>query len=358
MIAMGCARILMKPGTSIGAAMVVEHGGGVTDKAAPKFQAAYAAMGRALAETNGHPPAVAEAMVLTDMTLYVVPVEDGFRFCNDADFLALTAVEKGKSEVVKARGKILVLTADECARYGLAIIVNRQDLAGVLGITNRQQETYLVGKWRAAVASAGRARQGFLEAQQVASDVQAQRTAIAEYLNRVDSSLNRDYFTTAANMLDTLAGKCVMLQTVAGTSPTLSAAVQAAAVLRKRAAAASQLTKNTIAQDLSQGVATTYRASDDARLRRQIEDAKVEEERELARWRDQELAANQRDLIRGGYSHVNPLTAPGAQARMKRGQAEALLEHRQMRREQDEEQRARYVTLHAQLLREFGRSAP
>ena len=352
-IAMACRHILMKPGTSIGASMVVEHSRGITDKAAPKFQATYAAEARALAEKNGHPPAVAEAMTLTDMTLYAIPTQKGFRFYNDTEYARLKPAEKAKAQVVKRRGKILALTARECERYGIAKVVNQQDVASVLGITDHAERGRFMRNWRLAVRRTSNARLQFTKVQKLLDQVGQQRTVIAEYLNRIELELNRDHFTTVAKMFDTLAANCVAFQTHATKYPSFSKSVQATSALRKRAVATSQRIRNIVAKDQYHGV-TSYRASDETLLRQQIEEARVEEERELARSRDEQLAWR---LSGSDPAKAPPsrLYSPGAQARERRARAEMSLYSRQRAREEIAEQRTRYLTLYKSLLREFGR---
>ena len=107
LISYAADRILMAPGSSIGAATVVE---GATGEAAPdKYQSYMRAQMRATAEANGRNPDIAEAMV--DESI-VVP---------------------GISEA----GKVLTLSSEEALEYGVAdaIVDDLDDVTAAIGAT-------------------------------------------------------------------------------------------------------------------------------------------------------------------------------------------------------------------------------
>jgi membrane-bound serine protease (ClpP class) len=129
----------MAPGTSIGAAAPVEIGAdGKMVGAGEKTVSAVRAQMAALAEKNGHPSAIALAMVDADIELH--EVDDGetvvLMTAEDAD----AAVKAGPGNVVKvkqvsAKGKLLSLTAGEAARYGLSsgTVAGIKELVSSLG---------------------------------------------------------------------------------------------------------------------------------------------------------------------------------------------------------------------------------
>ncbi|MGA7307297.1 MAG: NfeD family protein [Rhodothermales bacterium] len=108
LISYAADRIVMVPGSSIGAATVVEGGG----EAAPdKYQSYMRGLMRSTAEANGRDPAIAEAMV--DQSLEV----------------------KGVSEA----GKVLTLSATEALKLGVSdrTLSGFDELMQVMGLENR-----------------------------------------------------------------------------------------------------------------------------------------------------------------------------------------------------------------------------
>lgn len=115
-LALSTQKIYMTPEASIGSAMPVTSSGGKTEPVGEKYVSALRTDFRALAERNGHPPDLAEAMV--DRDVEVLWVEDG------AGNPVLKRGPPGPGEVIRAtvsgKGKLLNLTATQAAEYGLA----------------------------------------------------------------------------------------------------------------------------------------------------------------------------------------------------------------------------------------------
>ncbi len=124
LIAMSTAEIYMAPGTSIGAAAPVIMGAeGKAEAAGEKTVSAVRTQMAALAEKNGHPVAIALAMV--DLDVELVEIEEGGKL------RAVTADEAARLEkerpaavrrgaVISPKGKLLSLTAGEAEKYGLS----------------------------------------------------------------------------------------------------------------------------------------------------------------------------------------------------------------------------------------------
>ena len=257
-IALSCRHIAMKPGTSTGAAMVVKSDDdGLTEKAAPKYQAAWAAQARALAEKNGHPPAVAEAMILTNMVLYAAPAGQGFRFFDEKAYASLSREEKAVAKVVKPSDKILALTADECAHYGLATLADPDAVPSLLGITDELEKNRFMDRWRSAVKSAELARRKFDGARekfaQAFKAAAEQEVAVAVRLHPENpiADLGAEYFRSTARMFDDLAARCRAVVAAGGSYASFAEVVKIADAEAKRAALASRRIKALVSKELS-----------------------------------------------------------------------------------------------------------
>ena len=108
LISYAADRIIMVPGASIGAATVVEGGGG--DTAPDKYQSYMRGLMRATAEANGRDPSIAESMVDPDLEV------DG----------------------ISEKGKVLTLSSREALKLGVAddILENSEAVISAFGITS------------------------------------------------------------------------------------------------------------------------------------------------------------------------------------------------------------------------------
>ena len=126
LISLACNRIYMAPGTSIGAAAPVyqtQEGMAMADE---KTVSAVRAQMAALAEKNGHPKAVAYAMVDLDVELIEVYLGEELVLTTITDLPDIereaerrgAIVERGKT--VSESGKLLTLTAGDMLKYGIS----------------------------------------------------------------------------------------------------------------------------------------------------------------------------------------------------------------------------------------------
>jgi len=117
LIALGCQEIYMTEDAVIGAAApVTEDDTGKYANATEKAVSGIAAKFRALAESRGRPPAVAEAMVDPDVELHEVR-EEG----EQSKWVTVRPGgrrPKGTARLVVGRGKLLTLTGKEAAECG------------------------------------------------------------------------------------------------------------------------------------------------------------------------------------------------------------------------------------------------
>ncbi len=126
LIALACNRIFMAPGTSMGAAAPVIQGPEGQEAAGEKTVSAVRGQMAALAEKNGHPPAVARAMVDESVVLVAVIVDGEERLITESDLAVLRRrakegeVDLEEGPVVSTADKLLTLTAGEMERYGIS----------------------------------------------------------------------------------------------------------------------------------------------------------------------------------------------------------------------------------------------
>ncbi len=123
LIAFACNDIYLAPGTSIGAATPVLQSPQGQEQASEKTVSAVRGQMAALAERNGHPPAVARAMVDASVVLTAVEIDGELRLLSAPELAALEteeAVEITRREVVSEEGKLLTLTAGQMEQYGIS----------------------------------------------------------------------------------------------------------------------------------------------------------------------------------------------------------------------------------------------
>jgi membrane-bound serine protease (ClpP class) len=123
LIALATNEIYMAPGTSIGAAAPVMQGPQGSEPAGEKTVSAVRGQMAALAERNGHPPAVARAMVDSAVVLVAAEVDGELQLLTQSEASAIES--RGEQsidvrETVSEEGKLLTLTAGEMERYGIS----------------------------------------------------------------------------------------------------------------------------------------------------------------------------------------------------------------------------------------------
>jgi len=146
MVTMACKEIYMTEGATIGAAVSYRVGRDgmpvrMPADVAEKMQSIWRAVCRKAAEHGGHPSILAEAMV--DPAFSLTMRRDGERVVVERD---------GAGDVLKAKGRVLTLTAREAVNCGLArgIVEDLAALGPRLGLTG----------WQVLETSRGRRREG------------------------------------------------------------------------------------------------------------------------------------------------------------------------------------------------------
>lgn len=134
-ISMACPRIYVDDVATLGAATSyqVTSTGQVANIPADvreKFQSAWRAVARKAAEAGGHSTLMAEAMVDPDFALTATPRGGGYEF-----------ERNGSGKLVKAKGRILTMTAGEMVTWKLALgrAPNLDQLRSTLNISDWQQ---------------------------------------------------------------------------------------------------------------------------------------------------------------------------------------------------------------------------
>ena len=177
-IAATCPEIYMSPDGSIGAAVPWAQGStGIPQDVGEKFRSAFLAKCRAAAEAGGHSQLVIRGMVELELILSVV-TEGG----------KPVVVEGNSGKPLKARGKILTLTASEATACGLANGVSQREeiLNEALGIPQWQRA--VDGAWSFMQARAQEANTKARKNEKEAAKA-AYMEAIAPALAKVDAQL-------------------------------------------------------------------------------------------------------------------------------------------------------------------------
>lgn len=141
LVAMGCRRIYMAPGTNIGGAQAVGLLSDLEKDQREKARSLLVATVRGLSEKHGFPPAVAQAMVDSEAILYETDLKTA-RFLTDselADWKQNEASRGPAPRVVstwKDKGQILTLTARQAYDCGMAaaVVTDRGALFATLGV--------------------------------------------------------------------------------------------------------------------------------------------------------------------------------------------------------------------------------
>ncbi|MCK4423334.1 MAG: nodulation protein NfeD, partial [Candidatus Omnitrophica bacterium] len=134
LISLACKKIIMSEGSSIGSAEPRASAGGKPEPTDEKMTSALRAKFRAVAEQNGHSPALAEAMVDKDIALKKVKLNNETAILT-AEELELKIDELGQENVIVLStiidsGKLLNLSAKEAKELDLAsdILSTRKDV--------------------------------------------------------------------------------------------------------------------------------------------------------------------------------------------------------------------------------------
>jgi len=148
MASLGSPAIVMEHGTVIGASQVIIMTPGQEQPIQPapeKFVSRARAVVRSLAQNNGYPEAICEAMVDPDIQLYEVKMTDGsVRYLKQQAFEELQEGEEGRSikshSIICQKDKLLTLTEKEALEYGIAkhVVDDRDETVRMYGTQNAQ----------------------------------------------------------------------------------------------------------------------------------------------------------------------------------------------------------------------------
>ena len=172
-IAMACPRIYMLPEGTMGAAVPYQlKPDGTKTPLDEKQFSALRAMARSASEIGGHEPLLMEGMMELDLELTLV-TKDG----------VVAVVSGGGGKPVKARGKVLTLTAKEAVEVGLAaeVVDGEADLGKSLGFE----------KWFDVTGSGRREMEVWVKQERRKEENKAYLETIAPKLAQIDTDLGK-----------------------------------------------------------------------------------------------------------------------------------------------------------------------
>ena len=139
-ISLAAAEIYMAPGTTLGGAVPYTRQSGSAE-VDEKMQSIFRARFRALAQQRGHSALLADAMVDSSVEVVQVFVDGRQRFVPPEEATQLQRYHAGthrfrRGRTIVKEGKVLTLTADEAAAYGVAkgIASTPKELMSAMGI--------------------------------------------------------------------------------------------------------------------------------------------------------------------------------------------------------------------------------
>jgi len=126
LIALSCGRLAMAPGSTIGDVAPIMQSSEGPKMLGEKFQSPLRAKFRALAERNGYPVALVEAMVTKEKEVLQIRLTSGeIRYLDARQYEELSPADKenviAKTTVVEP-GELLTLHAAEAREYGLSML--------------------------------------------------------------------------------------------------------------------------------------------------------------------------------------------------------------------------------------------
>jgi membrane-bound serine protease (ClpP class) len=121
LIALSGKKIFMTPGSSMGSAMPVSGGTGKSEALGEKHVSAIRAQFGSIAEKNGYPANIAEAMVDKDMEIKEVMINGKKMYLTEDEIEIRKKKQKiNVLEIVTKKDKLLNLTANKAKQYGIA----------------------------------------------------------------------------------------------------------------------------------------------------------------------------------------------------------------------------------------------
>lgn len=121
LIALSCREVVMNPNTAIGdCAPILQTADGI-EEGPEKFKTPLRARFRLFAERHGYPAAIGEGMVDKEIVVYRIGEGPAARFITDTEFENLKSQGTPPvATVVKPKGQLLTLTAQEAVEYRVA----------------------------------------------------------------------------------------------------------------------------------------------------------------------------------------------------------------------------------------------
>ncbi|NOZ22879.1 MAG: serine protease [Planctomycetes bacterium] len=131
MIAMACNEIVMVPGSLLGdCEPIIPNAEKGMITAPEKMQTVLRARFRAMAERNGYPVELAEALVTKEMEVYQVTLGDVTKYMTKSDLDELTEKEKDRitrKKLVVEKDRLLTMHDKEAKEYGFAKAIVKSD---------------------------------------------------------------------------------------------------------------------------------------------------------------------------------------------------------------------------------------
>jgi membrane-bound serine protease (ClpP class) len=140
MIALANSKLVMRPSSTIGDAAPIAYSGEGPQELGEKFQSPLRAKFRAMANRNGYPAVLAEAMVTADLEIQELVFADAtVRYIDSRAYEELTAEERSRvtsRRTIVPAGQLLTMDDREALRYGFSSMTAASipDLLAAMGI--------------------------------------------------------------------------------------------------------------------------------------------------------------------------------------------------------------------------------
>lgn len=126
LIALSCGRLAMAPGSTIGDVAPIMQSSEGPKELGEKFQSPIRAKFRALAERNGYPVALVEAMVTKEKQVLEIQMADGTtRYLDSQEYGDLEPAEKKavvSTKTIVEKGELLTMHDTEALEYGFSMM--------------------------------------------------------------------------------------------------------------------------------------------------------------------------------------------------------------------------------------------
>jgi membrane-bound serine protease (ClpP class) len=140
LIALACADLVMRPATTIGDTAPIIFTQEGPEMLGEKFQSPIRAKFRALAQRNGYPEALTEAMVTPEKAVYAVEIAGERVFMDEKTFEDLSPEELDSitsKKTIVAAGELLTMNAAEAEEYDFSMMTvdSIEEMLKKMGIT-------------------------------------------------------------------------------------------------------------------------------------------------------------------------------------------------------------------------------